>query len=619
MGSGVESMFKKLIALTLAALMLLNPMTAFAVSWSTVVTQLHETKSFSGDGIEAKAEDGAVTVSGDGTIENFYLSEDFSSYTFTGTITIDNERFQVWVDNDSETPRSVAVKIGSGVTVNAEELYVGADGNSTVTFRNEGTVNAENGMWMSAGDGGLFVVQNIGEMNGSVDMDAFGKDADGLFFNVDTGVVNGNLTGSAANGAGIVVRNHGTLDGNAEVAAIIGGEANVYNSGAVTGNLSGVVIDGNRATMINGGTVEGEYGLYVQGADSYGAIENETTGKAGSMTSTATDEAEALLYNAGTVDGEVFVAADNGEANVVNRECGTADTLYALAAGSGTLNVKNDGAVTGEFVADIYDDASVTASSTGSVGHATIYINTPSADTFSPEKIKEILSKVNLPEETLVDNELWTCDSEGNFTARYRIDENGVVTLIESFVNSGSGEGDDPATWTKERIRHDMEEKRKAQAIGGVYGSPYWLKQLYLGYMSLNLRLFEGEERLLFKESLSWLVEERAKQITFRIRLENPENLTMRLDGTVIDVLEQAEISTIAIVDGDGDLFMEYKVADLKGAREMYGLACEDYIVVGAADADVMKIGADGRLVPIEGEEAAEETEATAAEATEAA
>lgn len=573
MESGVESMFKKLVALTLAALMLLNPMTAFAVSWNTVVTALRETKSFSEDGIKATAtEDGAVIVSGDGTIENFFLSKDFSSYTFTGTITINNQEFGVWVDNDSETPRTVAVNVESGATLNAEELRIGADGKSALTFRNEGT----------------FI---------------------------------GNLYGSASNGANVGVWNYGTLDGNAEVAAILGGRADAYNSGAVTGNLSGVVIDGKKATMINDGTVEGEYGLYVQGEDSYGAIENEETGKAGSMTSTATDEAEALLYNAGTVDGEVFVAADNAEANVENRACGTMDSLYAFAVGSGTLNVKNDGAITDRFVADIYDDASVAASGTGTVKNATIYINTPSADTFSPKEIKEILSKVNLPEETLVDNELWTCDSEGNFTARYRIDENGVITLIESFVKSGSGEGDDPATWTKERIRHDMEEKRKAQAIGGVYGSPYWLKQLYLGYMSLNLRLFEGEERLLFKESLSWLVEERAKQITFRIRLENPENLTMRLDGTVIDVLEQAEISTIAIVDGDGDLFMEYKVADLKGAREMYGLACEDYIVVGAADADVMKIGADGRLVPIEGEEAAEatEAEATAAEATEAA
>ena len=30
--------------------------------------------------------------------------------------------------------------------------------------------------------------------------------------------------------------------------------------------------------------------------------------------------------------------------------------------------------------------------------------------------------------------------------------------------------------------RHEMQEKRKAEAIGGVYGSPYWVKQLYLGY-----------------------------------------------------------------------------------------------------------------------------------------
>ena len=32
-----------------------------------------------------------------------------------------------------------------------------------------------------------------------------------------------------------------------------------------------------------------------------------------------------------------------------------------------------------------------------------------------------------------------------------------------------------------------MQEKRKAEAIGGVYGSPYWVKQLYLGYLGCAL------------------------------------------------------------------------------------------------------------------------------------
>lgn len=615
-------MFKKLVALTLAALMFLNPMTAFAVTWDTVVAGLNSTeKSYHGDGINALVDEGAVTVSGDGTIENFYHSDEFSSYEFTGTITIDNQIFSIWVgDASDEVSKEVYLKVDSGVTVNAQELNIGANGNSIVTFQNKGTVNAEKGIWISAQDSGLVYAPNTGEMNGDVNINVSGESASGRFLNGDNGVVkgvvNGDLSGYASDGAYVYVENKGTLNGDGKVAAIAGGKAEANNNeGVVTGNLYGFVIDGGKdAYMYNAGTVEGNYGLHVQGVGE-GTIDNGTTGRAGSMSSIATDGSNTYLYNAGTVDGEVFVVADQAEANVFNRECGTVNELYVLADGSGTLEVQNEGAIKGGFTADIGSDANVTADVQGNVKNATIFINTPTAETFSPEKIKEILGKVNLPEETLVSNELWTYDSDGNFTARYQIDENGVITLIESFVGGDSGEGDDPANWTKERIRHDMEEKRKAQAIGGVYGSPYWLKQLYLGYMSLNLRLFEGEKQLLFKENLSWLVEERAKQITFQIKLENPESLTMRLDGTVIQVLEQAEISTIAIVDGDGDLFMTYKVADLKGARELYGLACEDYIVVGAADADVMKIGADGRIVPIEGEEAAEEAPAAEAPA----
>ncbi len=43
-----------------------------------------------------------------------------------------------------------------------------------------------------------------------------------------------------------------------------------------------------------------------------------------------------------------------------------------------------------------------------------------------------------------------------------------------------------------------MQEKRKAEAIGGVYGSPYWVKQLYLGYAEeiRNELVDTGEESI---------------------------------------------------------------------------------------------------------------------------
>ena len=193
------------------------------------------------------------------------------------------------------------------------------------------------------------------------------------------------------------------------------------------------------------------------------------------------------------------------------------------------------------------------------------------------------------------------------------MDEAGKVELEEVLL-PGASSDDGPENWTEERIRHKMEEKRKAAAIGGVYGSPYHLKQLYLGYMSLNLRLFDGEEQLLFKENVSWVPDTGKageKILTLSVRIEDTSDLSMRLDGMVINKLEQAGIVTINIVDGAGNLFMTYQVEDLKDAREMYGLTEKEYIVVGAADAQVLKIAEDGTITPIEGEtEAAEEVPA---------
>ena len=45
---------------------------------------------------------------------------------------------------------------------------------------------------------------------------------------------------------------------------------------------------------------------------------------------------------------------------------------------------------------------------------------------------------------------------------------------------------------------------------------------------------------------------------------------------------------------------MQYNVSDLRAAYDGFGLDDADQLVVGGADDDVMKIGADGRLVPVE-------------------
>ena len=144
-----------------------------------------------------------------------------------------------------------------------------------------------------------------------------------------------------------------------------------------------------------------------------------------------------------------------------------------------------------------------------------------------------------------------------------------------------------------------MEMKRQAGAVGGVYGSPYWVKQLYLGYHSYNLRLFVGGTRENFREELSWSAGG-SKSVSLRVNDENPEKLTMRFDEKVLEVLERTNITTVTLLNKSGAAVMQYNVSDLRAAYDQYGLSNADQLVVGGMDDDVMKIGADGQLVPVE-------------------
>ena len=53
-------------------------------------------------------------------------------------------------------------------------------------------------------------------------------------------------------------------------------------------------------------------------------------------------------------------------------------------------------------------------------------------------------------------------------------------------------------------------------------------------------------------------------------------------------------------MDKENTPVMQYNVSDLRGAYDQYGLDGEDLLVVGGMNDDVMKIGADGQLVPVE-------------------
>ena len=200
--------------------------------------------------------------------------------------------------------------------------------------------------------------------------------------------------------------------------------------------------------------------------------------------------------------------------------------------------------------------------------------------------------------EKLVDR-MFSFETPGTYTVIATLtwkDENGEYHHKDFIVTRTVGEDEGPS---EEEIRHDMEMKRQAEAIGGVYGSPYWIKQLYLGYHSYNLRLFVGETRENFREELSWSAGG-SKSVSLRVNDENPEKLTMRFDEKVLEVLERTNITTVTLLNKSGAAVMQYNVSDLRAAYDQYGLSDADQLVVGGMDDDVMKIGADGQLVPVE-------------------
>ena len=175
-------------------------------------------------------------------------------------------------------------------------------------------------------------------------------------------------------------------------------------------------------------------------------------------------------------------------------------------------------------------------------------------------------------------------------------DENGEPHYKDFIVTRTVGEDEGPS---EEEIRHDMEMKRQAEAIGGVYGSPYWIKQLYLGYHSYNLRLLIDGQPVTMRERLNWNAD-KSKGISLRVNTVAPEKLTMRFDEKVLEVFERTNITTVTLLDKNGAAVMQYNVSDLRAAYDQYGLNDADQLVVGGVDDDVMKIGADGQLVPVE-------------------
>ena len=361
--------------------------------------------------------------------------------------------------------------------------------------------------------------------------------------------------------------------------------------------------------VVNGLTTKGSYTdgkmTATKDGDTYTFTGGELEGV--SISSYWLDANGKIYFNGVQMDG-LSIDADEGKYYVVLNKDTKTGSVWMDTGENGEAKLVNEGTIGGGAYTSVVvnDNSHLTNKGTLKKGKGEYY---PTIDCDYNEDEYQVISNVSAyawdhvkagtqeEAEKLVDR-MFSFETTGTYTVIVTLnweDENGEHHK-DFIVTRTVGEDEGPS---EEEIRHDMEMKRQAEAIGGVYGSPYWIKQLYLGYHSYNLRLFVGETRENFRQELSWSAGG-SKSVSLRVNDENPEKLTMRFDEKVLEVLERTNITTVTLLNKSGAAVMQYNVSDLRAAYDQYGLSDADQLVVGGMDDDVMKIGADGQLVPVE-------------------
>ena len=320
-------------------------------------------------------------------------------------------------------------------------------------------------------------------------------------------------------------------------------------------------------------------------------------------------DANGKIYFNGVQMDDLNIYAEEGKYYVVLDKDTKVDTINLDANQNGEAKLVNEGTIGRGEITDIYinRNSHLTNKGTLKTGEG-IYFPTIDYDYRKDEN--QVISNVSAYADDYVKNgtqeeaeklvdRMFSFETPGTYTVIATLtwkDENGEYHHKDFIVTRTVSEDEGPS---EEEIRHDMEMKRQAEAIGGVYGSPYWIKQMYLGYHSYNLRLLIDGQPVTMRERLNWNAD-KSKGISLRVNTVAPEKLTMRFDEKVLEVFERTNITTVTLLDKNGAAVMQYNVSDLRAAYDQYGLNDADQLVVGGVDDDVMKIGADGQLVPVE-------------------
>ena len=526
---------------------------------------------------------------------------------------------------------------------NAHISIGGANEGGTFSFENNGEL-ADSFYGMAGGEGSKVDVVNNGKVG--VDFQP-GAENGGSASAINNGTVGRDLGSEVSSGGTVIITNHGEAAGVGSNVRDEGSSATVINNGTAQEFYIGVW-DGGSATGGNTGVVEGDMGSGAFGGKTH--LENGKDGVVGGTlhigagaggTATAANQGsvggfdvwadssndgmeEAAVYadganaaegesasakgtNEGTISGSANVwSSGNSNAELINN--GQANRLDVGAEENGASSVTNNGTIgSAENSSNIeiwLNNGSVSLNNNGEIVPSTsadaqenilAFVKMP--DGLSDEQLKQQLESLNIHAGN---------DPYSVLVQRVAFDEDGNET-VKDYQKITYNEPIQPEQPTQPKFevprreieRHEMEERRKDGAIGGVYGSPYWVKQLYLGYHSLNLRLYIGEHQALFRENLSWAGNSK-KHLILRVNEAAPEKLTMRFDEDVLLTLERTEFAFITLTDKNGDVLMTYGLGDLRAAYDQYGLSGKDQLVIGGIHDEVMKIGADGQMISVE-------------------
>lgn len=581
-------MFKKVLALTLAVVMLLMPMTASAVTWNTIVSQLNTVGSYTEEGgtLTAKTEDGVTTVQ-DGNID---FNEDIlaaGTYVFVN-ITSDGMLYAI-----ASKDETINVRLTGETNIN--QVWGHAQGSgATVSITNEAEVGE---LFVVTREGGVATAINEGEA-GSMTGRAYDKPSTTTVINKKDGVVTDGMQ-VLADGNGYAKLENAGSAGSVFVHAQNDGLATGTNDGTVTGDMTGSAYDGSLISVKNNGDVGGELWASAHDASVVKMGNDGSADNLGMYLSKNSDGSLTLTENS-SVNGTdawnyIYSTSDSG---AVITNYSDLNNLMLTAFNGGYAEFDNTNGTIGEVVLRVDEGSAIEFNGTDRVESSEVYVTT--SNELSTEQLKGIAETYG----ALGGIILFQMDENGECLGVYEVTEEGELILLDWEIEEDE-EDEEP-----EPEPDPIELQRQAEGIGGVTTSPVWNWQGYLGHSSKPMWIYVNGEKVLMRQRLFWLGDS-TKNHTCRINVAEPDpaSIELRVGLDMLRTAQRAEISVISILDKDSNPIAQFAVSDLLGAFEQYGLEEGELLCVSAdPDAEVMKVTLDGEYLPLE--EAEEENAA---------